>query len=203
MEAANENDNSNEATYHTPDSSTIPAYNTVAHRLRSNDITPDPSVQFGRETWFDHVRDLYAISMRVSYDSSSLGLAQRDGTISQIIEDVRFIFRYGPHWFSFLNVPRFYNNLMDPFRRGRMQPSLLLCLLAISTFLQSAERPSPEEGRRFAMLLRDEAQGYLEASLLARAVDVQLAQAAWVSQNLYKRGLKLTVSLDLEDVDIL
>lgn len=141
---------------------------------------PDPSVQFGRETWFDHVRDLYAVSMQVSCDPSSLGLAQRDGTINHIIEDVRFIFKFGPHWFSFLNVPRFYNNIMDPVRRGRMQPSLLLCLLAISTFLQSAERPSPEGSRRFALLLRDEAQGYLEASLLARAVDVELAQAAWV-----------------------
>jgi hypothetical protein len=84
-----------------------------------------------------------------------------------------------------------------------MQPSLLLSLLAISTYLQSAERPFPEESHRMAMLLRDEAQGYLEASLHARAIDVELAQAAWVRYNLSGRGLVLTAALDLEDVVVL
>jgi hypothetical protein len=79
-----------------------------------------------------------------------------------------------------LNVRRFYDNFMDPVRRSQMQPSLLLSLLAVSTFLQSTEQAFPEEGQRMAMLLRDEAQGYLEASLHARAIDVELAQAAWV-----------------------
>jgi hypothetical protein len=152
-------------------------------------IIPDPSVQFSRKTWFDHVRNMYAVYMPASYDSSPLGLAKRDGSIGQIIEDIRFVFRTSPYWFSFLNVPRFYNSFMDPVRRSRMQPSLLLSLLAISTFLQSTERPFPEESRRMAMLLRDEAQGYLEASLQARAVDVELAQAAWVRSNLFGRDL--------------
>ena len=148
------------------------------HKLEPDlsDITPDPSLQFSRETWFDHIRDLYAVSMPVSF----LGLTQHDGGFSKIIDDVRFIFRFSPYWFSFLNVPRFYNNFMDPYRRSRMQPSLLLALLAVSKCLQSAEQESPAEVLRVALLLRDEAQGYLEASLHARAIDVELAEAAWV-----------------------
>ncbi len=147
--------------------------------LDLSDITPDPSLQFSRETWFDHIRDLYAVSMPVSCDSS-LGLTQYDGGFRKIIDDIRFVFRFSPNWFSFFNVPRFYNNFMDPYRRSRMQPSLLLALLAVSKCLQSAEQEFPAEGRRMAMLLRDEAQGYLEASLHARAIDVELAEAAWV-----------------------
>jgi hypothetical protein len=175
------------------------------HRLELDlsDITPDPSVQFSRETWFDHVRDLYAISVQVSDGSSYLGLTQRDSSVGLIIEDVRSLFKSSYHWFSFLNVPRFYNNFMDPIRRGHMQPSLLLSLLAVSKCLQGAGRLCPEESFHVAMLLRDEAQGYLEASILARAIDVELAQAAWVRLSLSGRALNLIVAFDLEDVSIL
>lgn len=158
-------------------------YATLAAKRRElelRDITPDPSVQFSRKIWWDHLCHLYAVSMQGSYHSSSQGLAYHNGSISQIIEDVRFIFRSSPYWFSFLNVPRFYNTFSDPVRRSRMQPSLLLSLLAISTYLQSSERANPDESRRMAMMLRDEAQGYLEASLHTRAIDDELAQAAWV-----------------------
>jgi len=159
----------------------IPAF--LADNRREEEyhaIIPDPSVQFTRKIWWDHLLYLYAVSMRVPNDSSSLVPAQRSDSMSQIIKDVRFIFRSSSYWFSFLNVPRFYNNFMDPARRNRMQPSLLLSLLAVSVFLQSSGRPDPEEGRRIAMLLQGEAQGYLEASLHARAIDEELAQAAWV-----------------------
>jgi hypothetical protein len=181
------------------------AYMTFAqHRLELDlsDITPDPSVQFSRETWFDHVRDLYAVSTQVSGDSSYLGLVQRDSSINQIIEDVRFVFKSSYHWFSFLNVPRFYNNFMDPIRRGRMQPSLLLSLLAISKCLQGAGQLCPEGSYEVALLLRDEAQGYLEASLQSRAIDVELAQAAWVRLDLSGRALSLMVTFDLPGVSI-
>ncbi len=120
--------------------------------------------------------------MPASYRSLPLGQLQRDTSVSQIIEDVRFVFKSSSHWFSFLNVPRFYNTFTDPTRRSHMQPSLLLSLLAVSTLLQSSERVCPEESRRKAMMLREEAQGQLEASLYARAIDGELAQAAWVRQ---------------------
>ena len=162
------------------------------------DISPDPSVQFKRKIWWDHVLDLYAVPVRVSY-GPTLELAQRNSNVSQIINDVRFIFRSSPPWFSFLNVPRFFNNFADPVRRSRMQPSLLLSLLAVSTFLQSPVREYPEESRRMAVLLRDEAQSYLEASLQARAIDEELAQAAWVRPNLcHGPSLKLIAAMNLE-----
>ena len=172
--------------------------------LDLSDITPDPSVQFCRETWFDHVRDLYDVSTQVSGDSSYLGLAQRGSSMSQIVEDIRYIFKSSYHWFSFLNVRRFYSNFMDPIRRGHMQPSLLLSLLAVSKCLQGAERLlCPDGSYHAAMLLRDEAQGYLEASLHARAIDVELAQAAWVRLNLSGRLFNLMAAFDLEGVGIL
>lgn len=151
----------------------------------SNDITPDPSVQFSRQTWWDHLLRLYAVCMPASYRSLPLGQPHHDTRVSQleIIEDVRFLFKSSSYWFSFLNVPRFYNTFLDPVRRSRMQPSLLLSILAVSTFLQSTLRACPEENRRKALMLRDEAQAALDSSLCARAIDSELAQAAWVCQH--------------------
>jgi len=68
-----------------------------------------------------------------------------------------------------------------------MQPSLILSLLAVSTFWQSSEIGKGEAGRQKAMRFRDEAQGALEASFNAGWVDDTLAQAAWVLDPLYWR----------------
>lgn len=199
-------DNTIEASFHNQDGASygevIPPTNAalVENRLEweLRGISPDPSVQFSRKIWWDHLLDLYAVSVRVSYGSPPLELAQRGGSVSQIINDVRFVFRSSPYWFSFLNVPRFFNNFADPVRRSRMQPSLLLSLLAVSTFLQSPGRAYPDESRRMAVLLRDEAQSYLEASLQARAIDEELAQAAWVCLYLCPEpSLKLIVAIDM------
>jgi hypothetical protein len=164
---------------------TMPAVYDVAAEVRweqPNRITPDPSVQFSRKIWWDHLLYQYSVFMRASYGSSFLGQAQRLVCVGQIIKDVQFIFQCSSYHFSFLNVPRFYGNFLDPVRRSRMQPSLLLSLLAMSTLLQSSERADPEGTRRIAVLLRDEAQGALEASLHARSIDEELAQAAYVRQ---------------------
>ncbi|KAI0272685.1 hypothetical protein BC834DRAFT_930033 [Gloeopeniophorella convolvens] len=158
----------------------VPAEDRGGDEQEIGDITPDPSVQFSRKIWWDHLLYLYTVSVPGSYGTLPLGQPQRDASTNQIVEDVRFIFRSSSYWFSFFNVPRFYGNFMDPARRSRMQPSLLLSLLAVSTFLQSPERQHPEESRRMALLLRNEAQGALEASLNSRAIDEELAQAAWI-----------------------
>jgi hypothetical protein len=176
----------------------MPAYGAFmgnTPELEFRNIATDPSVEFTRKVWWDHLLDVYGTFVGVSYNSPPLGLAQRNSTVSQIIKDVRFIFRSSHYWFSFLNVPRFFNNFADPARRCHMQPSLLLSLLAVSTFLQSPRRENPEESRRMAVLLRDEAQGYLEASLYARAIDEELAQAAWVRLSLSMRRLRLILLL--------
>ena len=51
------------------------------------------------------------------------------------------------------------------------------------------------------MLLRDEAQGYLEGSLRARAIDEELVQAAWVRLDRSKEpSLMLTAAIDPERI---
>ena len=61
-----------------------------------------------------------------------------------------------------------------------MQPSYILAMLALATFLQSSETGLGTEGRNKALRLRDEAQGALDASLNAGRLDHDLAKAAWV-----------------------
>jgi hypothetical protein len=161
-------------------------------------ITSDPSVQFSRKIWWDHLLYQYAVFMQAWYAPSPLRQPQRDTCVGQIIKDIQFIFLSSSYHFSFLNVPRFYSKFLDPVRRSSMQPSLLLSLLALSTFLQSSERTDPGEARRIAVLLRDEAQGALEASLHARAIDEELAQAAYVRQYFSRTSLRLTIVLDFE-----
>lgn len=153
------------------DTNVVTAERQPGDEQESNDITPDPSVQFSRQAWWDNLLHMYAVCMPASYRSSPLGQLQYDTRVSQleIIEDVRFLFKSSSYWFSFLNVPRFYNTFLDPTRRSRMQPSLLLSILAVSTYLQSTLRTYPEENRRKAMMLRDEAEAALSASLYARA----------------------------------
>jgi hypothetical protein len=178
-------------------------YAATTEQVLSN-IAPDPSVQLSRKMWWDHLLYQYAVFMRAPCGSSPLVQVQRDACVGQIIKDVQFIFRSSSYHFSFLNVPRFFHNFLDPFRRSRMQPSLLLSLLAMSTFLQSSQRADPAETRRIAILLRDEAQGAMEASLHARAIDEELAQAAFVRRYFFSwTSLRLTIALDFEDSRVL
>lgn len=117
--------------------------------------------------------------------SPSTPISKRQQAANQITSDLRFLLRYSNYWFSFINVPRFLSIYFDPERRLRMQPSFLPAALAIATFFQSSEAGFSKEGRQKAMRLRDVAQGALEASLNARWIDEELAQAAWVSRSLY------------------
>ena len=119
--------------------------------------------------------------------SSSLPIliSKRQQAANQITSDLRLLFRSSNYWFSFINVPRFLSIYFDPERRARLQPSLLPAALAIATLFQSSEAGFGKQGRRKAMFLRDVAQGALEASLNARWIDEDLAQAAWVCQPLY------------------
>ncbi|KAI0319632.1 hypothetical protein OF83DRAFT_1054671 [Amylostereum chailletii] len=153
-------------------------------------LVAEPSVQFNRKVWWDHLLGIYAHalpnpSMSTYHCAPGMGTltltqTQRELATHHIVEDLRFLFRISSYWFSFFNVPRFYSNFLDPTRRTRIQPSLILAVLAVSTFLQSSEIGRAEEGRRMALRLRDEAQSTLEASLNARAVDEEVAQAAWI-----------------------
>ena len=146
-------------------------------------IIPGPSLSFTRQTWWDSLLTLYATSGdSLAPTSLTLTHAQREAASSCILFDIKFFFRATPYLFCFFNVPRFFSLFSDPPRRLELQPSYILGMLAIATFLQSSETGLGAEGRNKALRLRDEAQSALDASLNAGRVDHDLAKAAWVSR---------------------
>ena len=101
-------DNTIETTFHSQDGASFNEVTPTNTALVENrpeweprGISPDPSVQFSRKVWWVHLLDLYAVSVWVSYGSPQ-ELARRDGGVSQITDDVPFIFRSFPYWFSIL-----------------------------------------------------------------------------------------------------
>lgn len=142
------------------------------------DIHGQPSLDFTRKTWWDSLISLY-----LSPDSQrlqSLTTSQRDLAAHQISSDLRFLFKTSNYWFSFFHIQSFFGNFYDPIRRERIQPSLVLALLAVSTFWQSSEVGLGRAGRERALCFRDEAQSAMEASFNAGWIDETLAQTAWV-----------------------
>ena len=142
-------------------------------------IVPGPSLSFTRQTWWDSLLTMYAASGD-SPIPTSLTHTQREAASSHILFDVKFLFRVTPYLFCFFNVPRFYSLFSDPARRLELQPSYILAMLAVATFLQSSENGLGAEGRMKALRLRDEAQCALDASLNGGRLNHDLAKAAWV-----------------------
>ncbi|TCD70530.1 hypothetical protein EIP91_002876 [Steccherinum ochraceum] len=148
---------------------------------QKTEIGAEPSMRFSRDTWWDALLLLYSGRAHGQPpDSSALTSAQRESTVQQVLTDLRQLFRASNYWFSFLNVSRFFTRLLDPQQRCIVQPSLVLAALAVSVFIHSSEREGGAKGRAWAMRLRDEAQGALEASLNSRSIDVNLVHAAWL-----------------------
>jgi hypothetical protein len=143
-------------------------------------VVTGPSLDFSRQTWWDALLSSYLLPDH-SRRSHTLTSPEREFACRQVIDDMRFFFRSTNYWFCFFNVPRFFAVFSDPEKRTRMQPSLILAALAISTFLQSSEVEMGAKGRKKAMRLRDQAQGALEASYTAGWLDESLVQAAWVT----------------------
>ncbi|KAJ7442636.1 hypothetical protein FB451DRAFT_1057345 [Mycena latifolia] len=148
------------------------------HRQKPTTIVSQPSVEFSKKTWWDSLLSLYLSPNAVRLES--LSASQRDHASQRINTDLRFLFRASNYWFSFLHAPTFFNNVYDPSKREQIQPSLVLAILAMSTFWQSSEIGLGHRGRERALILRDEAQSALEASFNAAWVDDSLAQAAWI-----------------------
>lgn len=148
-------------------------------------------MQFTRDTWWDALLLLYSGRTHGLSPEGTVVLTrdQRESTTQQVILDLRQLFRASNYWFSFLNVSRFFVRLHDPRQRQMIQPSLVLAALAVSVFIHSSEREGGSKGRAWAMRLRDEAQGALEASLSTRSVDLSLVHAAWVITDSLERCL--------------
>ncbi|KAJ7677492.1 hypothetical protein B0H17DRAFT_944826 [Mycena rosella] len=147
-------------------------------RRKATPIASQPSLNFSRKIWWDSLLALYLSPNSVRLDS--LSASQRDLGTQRITSDLRFLFRASNYWFSFLHAPTFFSNFYDPSKREQVQPSLVLAVLAMSTFWQSSEIGMGHHGRQRALTFRDEAQSALEASYNAGWVDDSLAQAAWI-----------------------
>ncbi|KAI0033659.1 hypothetical protein K488DRAFT_17648, partial [Vararia minispora EC-137] len=137
-------------------------------------LLTEPSVDFVRRTWWDHLLELYTPA------GVPLTATARNQAMHTVFSDVKFLFRATSYWWSFLHVRRFFSTLSEPSRRARTQPSLVLAALAVARLLQSSEYGSGRLGMHNALALRDEAQAALDASINARAIDEELAQAAWI-----------------------
>ncbi|KAG6897754.1 hypothetical protein C0992_011423 [Termitomyces sp. T32_za158] len=141
-------------------------------------VSCQPSATFTRQIWWESLLSFY-----ISPDPDrrqNLTVAERASAAKGITSDIRFLFNTSNYWFSFFHLPTFNSNYFDPLRRERMQPSLILALLAMSTFWQSSEAGLGQFGRERALRFRDEAQGALDASFNAGWIDETLAQAAWL-----------------------
>ncbi|KAF5338925.1 hypothetical protein D9611_008729 [Ephemerocybe angulata] len=143
------------------------------------DMGSVPSLNFTRKVWWDSLLSLYHSTEHLS-STLSLSSNSRVSLSSRIAHDLRWVFKTSNYWFSFFHIPSFFANFCDPIRRETMQPSLILSLLAISSFFQSSEVGAGLNGRERALRFRDEAQGALEASFNSGWIDETLAQAAWL-----------------------
>lgn len=143
-------------------------------------LSSEPSTQFTRKTWWDALINLYIRRSNPSEMATSAAVVKSPE--QRIIADLRFIFRASNFWFSFLNITRFFGRLLNPVQRRDVQPSLVLALLALSVFMQSSESEGGAKGRAWALELREEAQGALDASLSSRWIDETLVHASWVNQ---------------------
>lgn len=143
-----------------------PSTSTSSADVTGYAMPQEPSLDFPRKTWWDNLLGVYSHS--------------RESSFERVTSDLKFLFKASNYWLSFTNVPLFFNVFLNAERRDRMQPSLVLAALAVSTFTQSSELDSGSAGRSRALWLRDLAQASLEQSFNAQWIDPMLAQAAWL-----------------------
>ena len=143
-------------------------------------LSTSPGVQFTRETWWDALLTNYS-SLPAG---GSMTADMRDTTTQIVISDLRFLFQNALHWFAFVNIPRFFARLWDPYHRQTVQPSLIYSALGLSMFFQSSELEKGAKGREKALQLVDHARAMFDASLSSGWIDIGLVQAAWVRLSL-------------------
>jgi hypothetical protein len=154
-----------------------------------SEIGSEPSLIFTRKIWWDSLLSLYLSP--TSRHLQVLSTSQRESAAQSITSDLRFLFRASNYWFSFFHIPSFFGKFCDPVKRERIQPCLILALLAMATFWQSSEVGYGKEGRERALRFRDEAQAAMDASFNAGWIDETLAQAAWVRCHVFNYSFLL------------
>ncbi|KAL7281276.1 hypothetical protein ACG7TL_004585 [Trametes sanguinea] len=145
-------------------------------------IPSRPSVQFSRDTWWDALLSFYSSEHNTGVDPQAIVLTsdQRNHAIRHVVSDLRALFQSAAAWMSFIHIPRFFEQILNPSRRAYMQPSLLFAALALGTLTQSSEVERGKHGRDMALKLVDMAHGAMQSSLATGWVDVGLAHAAWM-----------------------
>lgn len=158
-------------------------------------IPARPSLQFSRETWWDALITFYATEEGATDMNLSLTPDRRLATVQHVVTDLRALFRSSLYWVSFINIPRFFDNLLHPTRRASMQPAFVLSALAVGVFSQSSDLEGGHRGRVKALKLVDYTHSALQASLASGWVDIGLIQAAWVRSLSSALPLPLIVTL--------
>ncbi|KAG9034443.1 hypothetical protein FRB95_013240 [Tulasnella sp. JGI-2019a] len=163
-----------------------------------NTIVKEPSLHFSCETWWDSVLYIYGTDQTsFSQPSSSLQPLSWHGSrrdaAAEISNDIYSFFKIASNWLSFINVPLFLGQFHHAEYRARMQPSLVLIILAYFKFLQTSQEArvsgegngivkldATEKMWRKSVMLRELAQAAFDASYNAGWIDTPLAQAAWI-----------------------
>ncbi|KAF8322153.1 hypothetical protein DL93DRAFT_1264434 [Clavulina sp. PMI_390] len=134
----------------------------------STTLTTAPSIDFYRKSWWDNLLRAYA---------PEDGRRDERLSIQEIIHDFRSLFRHANQILSFIHMPSFLNKLARPESRAKLQPSLVISVLALSSLMQGTGAKKWHKRRR-AMLLYEWAQGALEAAINVQCLDPTLAHAA-------------------------
>ncbi|KAG9034444.1 hypothetical protein FRB95_013241 [Tulasnella sp. JGI-2019a] len=164
----------------------------------ANTIVREPSLHFSCETWWDSVLYIYGTDQTsLSQPSDSLQPlswhGSRHDAAVEISNDIYSFFKIASNWLSFINVPLFLGRFHHAEYRARMQPSLVLIILAYFKFLQTSQEArvsgegngivkldATEKMWRKSVMLRELAQAAFDASYNAGWIDTPLAQAAWI-----------------------
>ncbi|KDQ17331.1 hypothetical protein BOTBODRAFT_53448 [Botryobasidium botryosum FD-172 SS1] len=125
-------------------------------------ITPQPSQEYHRSTWWDLLLSTYH--------------EDREIASKRIFADLKYLFTAAE--ISFIHFPTFLHVIREPRLRVRMQPSMVLAALSLSTLLKTGSE-STAHMLPLALRLREQAQQHLEASIVGQWFGPSLAQAAW------------------------
>ncbi|KAH0589793.1 hypothetical protein H2248_005508 [Termitomyces sp. 'cryptogamus'] len=100
--------------------------------------------------------------------------------LTQIAQDLRYLFTDTGHWLFFLNLEHFTKTLMDSEARLSIQPALIYAGLAMATLMKSSEAEFKAPGRERALWLRDNAAKLIQNSIESEWIDASLAEAALI-----------------------
>jgi hypothetical protein len=97
-----------------------------------------------------------------------------------INQEIRDFFALNFSWFSFFNKSLFFSRLHHPQERLRIQPCLMLAMLAVVSLAKTSGGDPHGAGRKRSIMLADSARSMLHHSIATQSMDPSMAQAAMV-----------------------